>query len=178
MFHDRDLHWSGRSKGGAVNACPPPPSGQKFFIFMQFLAKIYKIIGSYPLPPGVGAPSSGKSCIRHCIKYVPCFIHHREVLTSTRLLTKTDFLHKAKDVSPKTQLRKRKRPLFDLFPFHGLIRSNEVNRIILIIYYLYQGLARSVCQNLNQPVRTISRSNQHIIANKSTHLKNPSIIFS
>ena len=58
---------SGGSKGGRKGRAPPP-DGQNFFIFMQFSAKIYKIIGWRP-PLGVGAPSSGKSWIRHCCAF-------------------------------------------------------------------------------------------------------------
>ena len=50
----------GGSKGGARDACPP--GGPNSFIFMQFLAKIWKIIAIL----GVGAPPWGKSWIRHC----------------------------------------------------------------------------------------------------------------
>ena len=43
---------------------PPPPGGPNSFNFMQFLGKFGKIV-CWRLPPRVGAPSSGKSCIRH-----------------------------------------------------------------------------------------------------------------
>ena len=59
------LHASDGSKGGR-RGCAPPPGGQNFFIFMQFLVKIDKIIGWCP-SLGVGAPSSGKSWICHCM---------------------------------------------------------------------------------------------------------------
>ena len=41
-----------------------PPLARNFFIFMQFSGKIGQIIGWRP-PSGLGAPSSGKSWIRH-----------------------------------------------------------------------------------------------------------------
>ena len=47
---------------------PPPPAhaGPNAFSFMQFLRKFGKIVCWVPPPPwGVGAPSSGKSWIRH-----------------------------------------------------------------------------------------------------------------
>ena len=44
---------------------PPPPGGPNSFNFMQFLGKYGKIVCWRP-PWGVGAPSSGKSWIRHC----------------------------------------------------------------------------------------------------------------
>ena len=43
-----------------------PPGGPNSFNFMQFLGKFGKIVCWRP-PWGVGAPSSGKSWIRHCI---------------------------------------------------------------------------------------------------------------
>ena len=52
----------GGSKGGARDARPLPSGGPNSFIFMQFLAKIWKIIAIL----GVGAPPWGKSWIRHC----------------------------------------------------------------------------------------------------------------
>ena len=48
-------------RGGARDARPPPP-GPNSFNFMQFLGKNGQIIASFR----VGAPSSGKSWIRHC----------------------------------------------------------------------------------------------------------------
>ena len=42
-----------------------PPGGPNSFNFMQFLGKFGKIVCWRP-PWGVGAPSSGKSWIRHC----------------------------------------------------------------------------------------------------------------
>ena len=55
---------SGGSKGGAKDACPP--GGPNSFNFMQFSGKYGKIVCWRP-PWGVGAPSSGKSWIRHCL---------------------------------------------------------------------------------------------------------------
>ena len=60
-----DLHHAliiGGSKGGRQGRAPPP-GGPNSFIFMQFLAKIWKIIAIL----GVGAPPWGKSWIRHCL---------------------------------------------------------------------------------------------------------------
>ena len=54
----------------------PPPGGHNFFIFMQFSAEIDKIIGWRPPPPGVGAPSSGKSWIRHWETIANSFRRH------------------------------------------------------------------------------------------------------
>ena len=47
------------------------PPGPNSFNFMQFLGKFGKIV-CWRLPWRVGAPSSGKSWIRHCI-YIPLF---------------------------------------------------------------------------------------------------------
>ena len=47
---------------------PPPPGGPNSFIscgFWEFLAKSY--VGAPPHPRGVGAPTSGKTWIRHFI---------------------------------------------------------------------------------------------------------------
>ena len=54
---------SGGSKGGRRGRAPPP-GGPNSFNFMQFLGKIDKFVCWRP-PRGVGAPSSGKSWIRH-----------------------------------------------------------------------------------------------------------------
>ena len=54
--------FSGGSKGDARDA--RPPGGSNSFNFMQFLGKFGKIVCWRP-PWGVGAPSSGKSGIRH-----------------------------------------------------------------------------------------------------------------
>ena len=43
-----------------------PPQGPNSYNFMQFLGKFGKIVGWRP-PWRVGAPSSGKSWIPHCI---------------------------------------------------------------------------------------------------------------
>ena len=62
-------------RGGARDV-RPPPGGPNSFNFMQFLGKFGKIVCWRP-PWGVGAPSSGKSWIRHCtpthciLKYTP-----------------------------------------------------------------------------------------------------------
>ena len=48
---------SGGSKGGRQGRAPPP-LGQNFFIFMQFLRKIGQIVGWRP-PLGIGAPPLG-----------------------------------------------------------------------------------------------------------------------
>ena len=53
---------SGGSKGGGARDAPP--RGPNSFNFMQFLGNFGKIICWRPR--GVGAPSSGKSWIRHC----------------------------------------------------------------------------------------------------------------
>ena len=44
----------------------PPPWGSKFFQFHAVFGKIWQIRMLASPPWGVGAPSSGKSCIRHC----------------------------------------------------------------------------------------------------------------
>ena len=49
---------SGGSKGGRRGRAPPPPGGQNVFIFMQFSAKIDKIIGWRP--PGSWRPLLGE----------------------------------------------------------------------------------------------------------------------
>ena len=54
---------SGGSKGGRRGHAPPP-GGPNSFDFMQFLGNFGKIVCWRP-PWGVGAPSSGKSWIRH-----------------------------------------------------------------------------------------------------------------
>ena len=60
----------GGSKGGHQGRAPPP-GGPNSFIFMQFSAKIWKIIAILR----VGAPPWGKSWIRHWfVKYY----HYRE----------------------------------------------------------------------------------------------------
>ena len=46
-------------RGGGRRGRTPPPGGQNFFIFMQFSAKIYKIIGWRP-PPGSWRPLLGE----------------------------------------------------------------------------------------------------------------------
>ena len=51
-------------RGGARDA-RPPPGGPNSFIFMQFSAKMWKIIAIL----GVGAPPWGKSWIRHCTAF-------------------------------------------------------------------------------------------------------------
>ena len=54
---------SGGSKGGVRDA---PPGGPNSFNFMQFLRNLAKsYVGA---PRGVGAPSSGKSWIRHWLR--------------------------------------------------------------------------------------------------------------
>ena len=50
--------------GGARDA--HPSWGSKFFQFHAVFGKIGKIVCWRPPPRGVGAPSSGKSWIRHC----------------------------------------------------------------------------------------------------------------
>ena len=55
---------SGGSKGGCEGRAPPGPNS---FNFMKFLGKFGKIVCWRPLSRGVGAPSSGKSWIRHCV---------------------------------------------------------------------------------------------------------------
>ena len=49
---------------GARGTLAPPPPGPNSFNFMQFLGKFGKIV-CWRTPWGVGAPSSGKSWIRH-----------------------------------------------------------------------------------------------------------------
>ena len=50
-----------------------PPRGPNSFNFMKFWENFGKII--YWLPPwGVGAPSSGKSWIRHCREKLKCLL--------------------------------------------------------------------------------------------------------
>ena len=44
------------------------PGDRIFFYVMQFLRNFNKIVSWSPPPPRVGAPSSGKSWIRHCLK--------------------------------------------------------------------------------------------------------------
>ena len=62
---------TGGSKGGARDASPPPrPPGPNSFNFIRFLGKFGKIV-CWRLLWGVGAPSSGKSWIRHCIELAP-----------------------------------------------------------------------------------------------------------
>ena len=51
---------------GWVRGTRIPPGGPNSFNFIQFLGKFYKIVRWCP-SWGVGAPSSGKSWIRHCI---------------------------------------------------------------------------------------------------------------
>ena len=59
---------------GARGMCPPGPNS---FNFMQFLRTFGKIVcWRPPSPRGVGVPSSGKSCIRHCIGWQ---VSHSEV---------------------------------------------------------------------------------------------------
>ena len=53
-------HWRIQG-GGAPGTRAPPPGGPNSFIFMQFSAKMWKIIAIL----GVGAPPWGKSWIRH-----------------------------------------------------------------------------------------------------------------
>ena len=57
-------HSSGGSKGGVRDAWPP--GCWNSFNFMQFLGKFGEIVCWHP-SLGVGAPSSEKSWIRHCI---------------------------------------------------------------------------------------------------------------
>ena len=61
-FSDENSVWESDAvadlRGGAGDAPPPPPGGKNFFIFMQFSAKIYKIMGWRP-PLGVGATPRG-----------------------------------------------------------------------------------------------------------------------
>ena len=49
------------------------PSGPNSFNFMQFLGNFGEIVCWCPatLPPRVGAPTSGKSWIRHCKGWLP-----------------------------------------------------------------------------------------------------------
>ena len=55
---------SGGSKGGGARGTRTP-RGPNSFNFMQFMGKLSKSYVGAP-PWGVGAPSSGKSWIRHC----------------------------------------------------------------------------------------------------------------
>ena len=55
---------SGGSKGGGARDAPPPPQGPKFFQFHAVFGKIWQNRMLAP-PRGIGAPSSGKSWIRH-----------------------------------------------------------------------------------------------------------------
>ena len=52
-------------RGGAGDAPPPPPGVQILSISCSFLGNFGKIVCWRP-PRGVGAPSSGKSWVRHC----------------------------------------------------------------------------------------------------------------
>ena len=63
VFPVADLH-------SKILDAPPPPWGPNSFNFMQFLGKFGKIV-CWRLPWRVGAPSSGKSWIRHC--FPNCF---------------------------------------------------------------------------------------------------------
>ena len=77
--------FSGGSKGGAGDACPP--QGPKFFQFHTVFGKIWQNCMLVP-PWGVGAPSSGKSWIRYCIlqatqwKIILFKISHNKVISS------------------------------------------------------------------------------------------------
>ena len=53
---------------GARGTCVP--RGPKFFQFHAVFGKIWQNCMLAP-PPGVGAPSSGKSWIRHCLALIP-----------------------------------------------------------------------------------------------------------
>ena len=61
---------------GGAQGTRPPPGDQNSFDFMQFLGKFGKIVCWRP-PWGVGAPSSGKSWIRHCRPFQIHFLHMR-----------------------------------------------------------------------------------------------------
>ena len=61
-FRQKPCQISGGSKRGARDARPP---GSKFFQFHAVLGKLRQNRTLAP-PWGVGAPSSGKSWIRHC----------------------------------------------------------------------------------------------------------------
>ena len=82
----------GGSKGGARDA---PPGGPNSFIFMQFSAKIWKIIAIL----GVSTPPWGKSWIRHCrgllIKrfqaWISFFLYNNMSLNSVDVLVSVNF---------------------------------------------------------------------------------------
>ena len=70
----------------------PPPVGQNSFNFMQFLGIFGKIVCWHPPSPrGVGAPTSGKSWIRHCS--FPCSFRQK----SCQII---DFCPKLRDCRP------------------------------------------------------------------------------
>ena len=77
-------HW--RIQGGAPGT-RAPPGGPNSFIFMQFSAKMWKIIAIL----GVGAPPWGKSWIRHWRQSLKhdrlCVLCATSQLTFMRLLT-------------------------------------------------------------------------------------------
>ena len=66
--------------GGARDACPP--GGSKFFQFHAVFGKIWQNRMMAPLR-GVGAPSSGKSWIRHC-KGPSNYLFHGNIYTFLR----------------------------------------------------------------------------------------------
>ena len=68
---------SGGSKGG-VQGTRAPPGGQNFFIFMQFSAKIYKIIGWRPPPRELAPPPRGNP--RSATASFPCSMKLKEKL--------------------------------------------------------------------------------------------------
>ena len=62
-----------------VDARHPLPRGSKFFKFHAVFGKFWQNRMLAPSPRGVGAPTSGKSWIRHC-RRVSTLIGHYEIL--------------------------------------------------------------------------------------------------
>ena len=75
--------FSGGSKRGARDACPPSLV-QNFFIFMQFLGKIGQIIDWRPPPLGLASPPLGNP--GSATGFPSCFMVHITITSKIKFM--------------------------------------------------------------------------------------------